>query len=525
MLPPPERLNIARYCLAANAAGRPDKTALILVGDKDVQRITYRELDLAVRRLAGGLRELGLPPGARLMIRMDSDLPYILTFFAALAAGLVPLPSSASLTGEEAEFLLSDSEAAALALSDDLPLAHDVPEGLTVLRREQIVAFARDAAPVAYADTAANDPAFLIYTSGTVGRPKGVLHGHRSAWGRRPMYEGWYGIGENDVVLHAGAFNWTYTLGVGMIDPWANGATAVLHKGAAEPSVWPGLIERFAVTIFATVPSLYRRILKYGTFRRDRLTSLRHGLTAGEALPPAVFEAWVAATGTPLYEALGMSEISTYVSTGPGMTIKPGSPGKPQPGRRVTILAGGGRNGDGEPATAAPLPPGEVGLLAVHRSDPGLMLRYWRRPEEEALVYRGEWFCGGDLAHIDDDGYVWFHGRDDDILNPMGYRLSPLEIEGVLARHPMVHDVAVGEIAISADVTILCAFVVAHGRGDETELLDWAGHHLASYKLPRKVVFVAHLPRTRNGKLLRRDLPRKLSDIARPDQPDASSNT
>jgi acyl-coenzyme A synthetase/AMP-(fatty) acid ligase len=142
---------------------------------------------------------------------------------------------------------------------------------------------------------------------------------------------------------------------------------------------------------------------------------LRHGLTAGEALPPAVLEAWRAATGTELYEALGMSEISTYVSTGPGMAIKPGSPGKPQAGRRVAILAT-------DEDAPRELPPGKTGLLAVHRSDPGLMLGYWRRPEEEALVYRGEWFCGGDLAHMDEDGYVWFHGRHDDILNPMGYR-------------------------------------------------------------------------------------------------------
>jgi acyl-coenzyme A synthetase/AMP-(fatty) acid ligase len=131
------------------------------------------------------------------------------------------------------------------------------------------VALARSTEPIDYADTAADEPAFLIYTSGTVGRPKGVLHGHRTAWGRRPMYQGWYGITERDVILHAGAFNWTYTLGVGLIDPWANGATAVLYNGPSDPAVWPELIARFSVTIFATVPSLYRRILKYGAFHRE----------------------------------------------------------------------------------------------------------------------------------------------------------------------------------------------------------------------------------------------------------------
>lgn len=173
----------------------------------------------------------------------------------------------------------------------------------------------------------------------------------------------------------------------------------------------------------------------------------------------------------------------------------------------MTILAA-------EETTPRELGCGEVGLLAVHRSDPGLMLGYWQRPEEEALVYRGEWFCGGDLAHIDEEGYVWFDGRHDDILNPMGYRLSPLEIEGVLSLHPMVQDVAVGELAVSADVTILAAFVVPHGRGDDCELLNWAKQHLATYKLPRKIIFLDHLPRTRNGKLLRRELPGRLQDIS-----------
>lgn len=505
--PPPERFNIARYCLAAAAIQHPEKWALIIAnGDGEAGRWRYGELELMVRRLAGGLRRLGLLPGARLMIRMDNGLAYILTFFAAFAAGLVPLPSSSSLTGEEAEFLLADSGAEALALADHLGLAHTAPAGVHILGREEIERLANEGTPVDYADTVAIDPGFLIYTSGTVGRPKGVLHGHRTAWGRRPMYRGWYGIGATDVVLHAGAFNWTYTLGVGLIDPWANGATAVLYNGPADPSVWPRLIERFGVTIFATVPSLYRRILKYGRFGRDSLASLRHGLTAGEALPAAVLDQWQAATATPLYEALGMSEISTYISTGPETPIKPGSPGKPQPGRRVAVLAA-------DEAEPRELPPGEVGLLAVHRSDPGLMLGYWRRPEEEALVFRGEWFCGGDLAHVDEDGYVWFHGRHDDILNPMGYRLSPLEIEGVLAKHPMVHEVAVTELMVVGDVKILAAFVVPHGSGNGEELLGWAREHLASYKLPRQVIFVDHLPHTRSGKLLRRALPRRLDDI------------
>ncbi len=495
----PERINITGHCLAEPARRHPDKTALIIVGDEGrEQRWSYRDLDLAVRRLAGGLLRSGARPGERLMIRMGNDLPYLLTFFAGLAAGLVPLPSSAALTGEEAEFLLGDSGAVWLALSGDLALDHVPPPGVRVLTEDDIRRLAGSGPPLDPADTAADDPAFLIYTSGTTGKPKGVLHGHRTVWGRKPMHQGWYGISGSDVVLHAGAFNWTYTLGVGLLDPWANGATAVLYNGRPDPALWPEVIARHGVTLFATVPSLYRRILKYSRPEPRQLASLRHGLTAGEALPPALLEEWRARTGKELYEALGMSEISTYVSTGPGMAIRPGSPGKPQPGRRVAILDVG---------TGQPLPAGETGLLAVHRSDPGLMLGYWRRPEEEALVWRGEWFAGGDLAHFDQDGYLWFHGRNDDILNTQGYRLSPLEIERTLEHHPDIADVAVGELSVSTGLKLLTAFVVPHHAGvSEGALLDWAAAHLATYKRPRKIIFLDKLPRTANGKLLRREL-------------------
>ncbi|MEI8395582.1 MAG: acyl-CoA synthetase [Rhodospirillaceae bacterium] len=509
-MPPalPAQLNIARHCLSEQARTCPDKTALIIVGEGGVARSwSYRTLDLMVRRLAGGLLAAGAQPGQRLMIRMDNDLPYILAFFGGLAAGLVSFPSSAALTEEEADFLRKDSGAALVAVSGELAFHHDLPASLRVFDATDVLTLAATGPEIDYAETTADDPAFLIYTSGTTGRPKGVLHGHRVAIGRRPMYRGWYGISADDTVLHAGAFNWTYTLGVGLLDPWASGATAVLYNGPPDPAIWPRLIRDHRVTLFATVPSLYRRILKYGDLSGDSLATLRHGLTAGEALAPALLESWRKRTGKPLYEALGMSEISTYVSTGPGMVIKPGSPGRPQAGRRVAIL-----DPDAPPDEARELPPGAIGLLAIHRSDPGLMLGYWRRPEEEALVRRGDWFAGGDLAHLDEDGYVWFHGRNDDILNTAGYRLSPLEIEHTLARHPAVADVAVGETVLADDLAVLTAFVVANGALTESELLEWAAPHLAAYKRPRKVLFLERLPRTANGKLRRRDLTTRRGD-------------
>lgn len=500
---PPARFNMARYCLDTAARTTPDKVALIVVSDVHApaitaERWTYAQLADAVRRVAAGLRQLGLEPGARIMIRMGNTSDYALLFFGAITAGYVPLPSSAQLTSEEADFLLADSGARAIAMSNELVM--QLPSGVIALSSTDLARWRIECAPLDYADTAAADPAFLVYTSGTTGQPKGVLHAQRSAWGRRPMYQGWYGMGPNDVILHAGAFNWTYTLGVGLTDPWANGATAVLYNGPRDVTVWPVLLEKFQATLFAAVPGLYRQILKYNDLRAFDLSRLRHGLTAGEALNVALLEQWRTTTGKELYEALGMSECSTYISSPPGQPIRPGSPGRAQPGRCVAILpvAGG----------SEPLPPGEIGLLAVHRRDPGLMLGYWNRPDEEALVYRGDWFIGGDLAHFDAEGYLHYHGRNDDVMNAMGYRVSPLEVEQCLSRHPAVAETAVTEAPVREGVTVIAAFVVPRDP-DETDaapLLAYVHEHLAAYKCPREIIFVDSLPRTANGKVRRRDL-------------------
>jgi acyl-coenzyme A synthetase/AMP-(fatty) acid ligase len=287
---------------------------------------------------------------------------------------------------------------------------------------------------------------------------------------------------------------------VGLTDPWANGVTAVLYNGPRAVTVWPILMEKFRATLFAAVPGLYRQMLKYNDLGAFDLSSLRHGLTAGEALSVALLEQWRTTTGKELYEALGMSECSTYISTAPCEPIKVGSPGKPQPGRCVVVLPVEG----GE----QPLPPGEIGLLAVRRSDPGLMLGYWNRPNEEEQVYRGDWFIGGDLANFDADGYLHYRGRNDDVMNAMGYRVSPLEVEQCLSQHPAVAEVAVTELAVRDGVTVIAAFVVPRDPDeiDAAPLLAHAHEYLATYKCPREIIFTDTLPRTVNGKIKRRDL-------------------
>ena len=271
----------------------------------------------------------------RVLLRVGNSTDFPLLFFAANALGAVPVAVSSQLTAAEVAAIVADLQPGLICLGDGLALP-ETP-GAPVLGPGEIAAL-RASDPVPYAATGPEDPAYMVYTSGTSGGPKGVVHAQRAAWARRMMWDGWYGLGPDDRVLHAGAFNWTFTLGAGLTDPWAAGATALIytgppdrrHLGAADRA-------RTGRRSSPAVPGVYRQMLG----EPAAFPALRHGLSAGEALPEAVRAAWEAASGRPVYEALGMSEISTYVSFSPARP--------PVAGLRRLSAAGaaGGRAGRG----------------------------------------------------------------------------------------------------------------------------------------------------------------------------------
>ena len=505
---PPSQFNLARYCLQNSAAVTPDKTALVICNDHEnpaaAQCWTFGQIETAVLQLAGGLCGLGLQSGDRLFIRMGNSFDFALMFFAANAAGLVPVPASSQLTALEVEKLLLDCQANTIASDGSLDLP-PLPQGIKLLDKQNIREL-KKSPPIDYASTHCNDPAFLVYTSGTTSTPKGVLHAQRAAWGRRPMYRDWYDMGSSDRLLHTGAFNWTYTLGTGLFDPWANGATSIIYTGKKDINIWPELINNHQPTIMAAVPTLYRQILKYCKLQQENMASLRHCLTAGEPLPANIRTQWMATTGLSLYEALGMSEISTYISSSPTTTpkanpLKHGSPGKPQSGRCIAVLP--------EKSGTIPVATGKPGVIAVHKTDPGLMLGYWQRPEEQQACFRDDWFLTGDMASMDDDGFIWFQGRNDDLMNAMGYRVSPVEVETALLQHKDVEQAAVCAINVRENVDIITGFVVPvnGARIKPAEIIEYISNLLADYKLPKKLLVVDALPCNSSGKLIRKNLP------------------
>jgi acyl-coenzyme A synthetase/AMP-(fatty) acid ligase len=459
------------------------KSALMIVTATEAERWSYARLEEAVRGAATGMLALGLEPGARVLLRLGNTPEFAVAFLGAIAAGLVPVPTSSQLTAPEITRLAAELDPALVVAGEGIALPdHPAP----VLRETALRGF-EHLAPAPYAMGNPDRLAYIIYTSGTSGRPRAVLHAHRAIWARQMMHTGWYGLREDDRVLHAGAFNWTYTLGTGLMDPWSVGATALIPGEGVGADQIGLLLRRYDATIFAAVPGVYRQILRHE--ERLVLPCLRHGLSAGESLSPGLRAAWTAAAGVALHEALGMSECSTFISSCPARPAPEGSIGYPQPGRQVAVLGPDG----------APVVRGKAGILAVHRSDPGLFLGYLNAPEETAARFQGDWFVTGDTVTMAEDGAIAYVARSDDMMNAGGYRVSPLEVEAALMACAGAGEVAAVELRVKPEVSVIAAFYT--GTADGSALEAHAARCLARYKQPRLYIQLHGLAKNANGKL------------------------
>jgi acyl-coenzyme A synthetase/AMP-(fatty) acid ligase len=272
-----------------------------------------------------------------------------------------------------------------------------------------------------------------------------------------------------------------------------------VHEGKNDATLWTRLIAKHEATIFIGVPTIYRQVLQKTDFTKQDVPSLRHCMSAGEHLSDEVLELWRERFDIDIYEAVGMSEFSYYLCETKSRPIRPGSAGFPQPGHDIQLL---------DPETLQPVPVGEEGMISVPESDPGLFLRYWNLPEETAKLRHDGWFFTGDYARYDEDGYLWFLGRKDDIIKSFGYRVSPYEIERVFKAHPEVADcAAVGE-EIAKDKILVVNYVILQPGSSlsANALLEYGKQHLAAYKAPKKVYVAEDFPRTKNGKILRREV-------------------
>ncbi|MFG5381975.1 class I adenylate-forming enzyme family protein [Yoonia sp. R2-816] len=482
--PAPDQFNMAAHVLT-HTERLADKTALEIIGS-DPETFTYRQLAGAIRGTATGLLDNGLTPGDHLLLQLGNTPEFPITYLGAITAGIIPVPVSSQLTQPEITSIAATIKPAMTIRASGMAKG---PE--PVLPARKLRAF-WTLPPADYAMGDPNRPAYIVYTSGTSGKPRAVVHGHRAIWARQMMWDGWYGLREDDRMLHAGAFNWTYTLGTGLMDPWSVGATALIpHKDNTADQL-PRLIADHRATIFAAAPGVYRRLLRADI---PALPHLRHGLSAGEKLAEDYRSDWTTKTGTPIFEAFGMSECSTFISGSPDNPAPVGTSGFPQPGRKAALIGPDG-----------PVPRGTPGTIAVHKSDPGLMLGYLDAPSDTAARYQGDWFLTGDIGIMDESGAIAYAGRADDMMNAGGYRVSPVEVEDVLTAHPHITEAAACAVQVGTGTSIIAAFYVATNVIDEDQLDRFMAARLAGYKRPRLYIAKDTLPRGANNKLLRRVL-------------------
>jgi len=496
--PCPSDFNMAEYVLA-HADITPEKVALSVLSNSGARRISYVQLKSDVLCVAQGLLDAGVEADDRVLMRLGNTVDFPITYLAAIAIGAVPVPTSSVLTETEVAKIITDINPTVIVHDGACALPDTVHRVLNV---EQIEAFKSNSC----AEFHRGDPnrlAYIVYTSGTSGHPRAVMHAHRAIWARRMMIRDWYDLNAEDRLLHAGAFNWTFTLGTGLMDPWSVGATALIPEPNVDLKLLPLLLSRHDATLFAAAPGVIRK-LNASLPDQFRIPKLRHVLSAGEKLSPEVRSTWRMKTGVDMYEAFGMSECSTFLSSAPHRPSADHALGWPQRGRRISLCA------VHDPTQEAML--GEEGIIAVHQDDPGLMLGYFNAAGETADRFVDGWFLTGDHARIGENGAYYYTGRKDDMMNAGGFRVSPIELEYCLSQVQGITSMACVEVEIKTDAKIIVAFYTSASSDIETHLKDHAQMHLANYKRPKAYVLLDALPQNANGKINRNAL-RQMKDL------------
>jgi acetyl-CoA synthetase len=514
----PAEFNIAAAIIDRHvAAGRGARVAAWF----DDCPYTYAALRELSNRFANVLRGLGIQRGDRVLLRLGTNLHAMVAILGTLKLGAVVIPSSLLLREHEVAKILHNSDAVLAVSTPELAGAIEAVRSRTSLRHLILTADGGDlnwnslmerASPEFLpAPTLARELAFIMYTSGTTGEPKGVEHAHRWVLGTGdPVMREMIDLRPHDICYQPQDWSFMYPLGSSFFHPLLAGASVVIEQSRFDPERVLATVERRGVTVFAAVPTIYRLLLAIPNAElRYRLGSLRLGMSAGEALPPDTFGQWCERFGVTIYDGFGQTEGHIFIANQLNMPIRPGSMGKPIRGYEAAVL-----DDDGNPQ-----PCGTSGHLAIRNDNhPGLALGYRKDPERWAAVNRNGWYYTQDVAYIDQDGYYWYVARSDDLIKSRAYLISPKEIESALLEYPAILEAAVVGVPDPVISNRIKAFVTLKSGnqpsdGLAAQIREHVRSLMAPYKVPHEVEFMSELPKTANGKILRREL--RAREIAR----------
>lgn len=498
------------------AIQHPDKRAVWELDESGAEQIlSYDQLRRFSNRIANGLQSIGIQQSDKVLVLVTRGAFAYAVYLALLKIGAVIMPGSEMLRQKDIEYRVDHAKAAAVigfdgVLNEVEPLrgksehlrhfitVGDAREGwvsLDLLIQDQSDEFTT-------VQTRSDELAFLSYTSGTTGGPKGVMHVH--GWPLAHLAVAathWLDVRDQDLVWATAGPGWAKWIWSPFVSTLGMGATAFVYKGRFDAETYLSILQKYPVSVICMTPTEYRMMAKVHDLERYQLPALRSACSAGEPLNREVIDTFRRVFHLTVRDGYGQTENTLLVGTFVGVEPKPGSMGKPSPAARMAIVDEEG----------AEVPVGQVGDIALDAKLVALFTGYLHDPERTAKAFRGEWYITGDQGRMDEDGYIWFEGRSDDIIISGGYTIGPFEVEDALVKHPAVAECAAVASPDPERGHVVKAFVVLRkGAVPSDELVTELQNHVkqltAPYKYPRKIEFVDDLPKTTSGKIRRIEL-------------------
>lgn len=525
-------LNAAYEAIDKNVLSwRKNKVALYweeTAGER--KKYTFLELSILSNKFANILKKLGVKKGDRVFFFLPRVPELYFGFLGTLKIGAIAGTLFSAFGPQALLDRLDNSDAKVLITNQELyPRVKKIKDKLPNLKYI-ILIDAEQARPLNFqslaklmdqasdklrtAQTKPEDPAFMLYTSGTTGKPKGVVHVHKAILHEKMTAKQVLDIREDDVYWCTADPGWVTGIAYEILGTWANGASTVVYEGRFSPEKWYQIIQDYKVNVWYTAPTAIRMLTAAGLdlVKKYDLSSLRHLASVGEPLNPEPIYWGRKAFGLTFHDNYWQTETGGIViANRPGMKIKPGSMGKPVSGIKAAIVNEKGKK----------LPVGKEGDLVLKPNWSSMMRKIWRRPQKYQSYFKGGWYLTGDRAYKDKDGYFWFVGRADDVIKTAGERVGPFEVESALVSHPAVVEAGVIGKPDPVRGEIIKAFVVLTESQMsklksqnyilklKTELMEYVKKHLAGHAYPREIEFIDKLPKTRSGKIMRRVLKAK----------------
>ena len=504
----PDQFNAATAFVDANVAkGRGNKVAIYYQD----QQLTYNDVLRLVNKTGNALKSLGIDVENRVLLLLFDCPEFVASFFGAMKIGAVPIPTNTLLTAQDYEYLLNDSRAKAIIVSE--PLVEKIESARDRLKYLEHIIVVGKAKPgqisfaeliekasseLQAADTSKDDAAFWLYSSGTTGFPKGAVHLHHDMIYASEYYaKGVLNITEEDITFSVAKLFFAYGLGNGLYFPFSVGGSTVLNPARPEPLMIFETIHNCRPSLFFCVPTAYASMLQVeNAENKYDLSSVRVCVSAGEALPAAVYNRWQDKFGLEILDGIGSTEILHIFLSNRQGKVKPGSSGQLVPGYEAKIVDDDGQE----------VPTGEVGNLLIKGDSTAAY--YWNKHDRTKSTIIGEWIATGDKYHCDEDGYYWYAGRSDDMIKAGGIWVSPVEVENTLIEHQAVLECGVIGATDKDELVKPKAFVVLRAGVQASpelahELQDFVKSRIAHYKYPRWIEFVPELPKTATGKIQR----------------------